>query len=297
MRVYLSFGAGVQSTALALLAINQDERLLEVTDGLLPSAAFFADTGDERVATYDHVWRMAPLFGEAGIAYHVVQRDGESSLSDHVRRKTEAEENGIDLPPFFLDVVESNATLLDMLLPPSLRSEGMARRGCTRAFKARPLDKYARRFFKADRHNPVEQWMGISRDEMDRMRDSDRKWKKHHYPLVWMGWHRHHCAEYVNAHAYADGAPIAAGRSACVYCPYHDNRSWREVQADPRDWDRAVAFDTWLRQAHEEHGRIAGLNGVPYLTRELLPLTECEFEDHPGQIDLFADECEGLCGI
>jgi len=47
LRRYVSFGGGVQSSALALLCMNHDARLLAVTGGALPELFMFADTGDE----------------------------------------------------------------------------------------------------------------------------------------------------------------------------------------------------------------------------------------------------------
>ncbi len=284
-RVYLSFGAGVQSTALAMLAINRDPRLLEVTEGRVPSVALFADTGDERAETYGHVWRMADVFQSAGMRYEIVRRKGEISLSGHVIGRATDGKGSISTPPLFLDT------------PSRSTERGKALRGCTRDFKARPLDRRAKAIFEATHKRPVEQWIGISRDEVERMRDSDQKWRSVRYPLVWMGWTRAKCAGYVAKQRYLDGSTMIPGRSACVFCPFHHASEWRRVKNSAEDWARALEFDEQLRQAHAAHGHIAGLSGVPYLTTELKPLRECSFDANSGQLSLWGEECSGLCGV
>jgi hypothetical protein len=62
----LSLGAGVQSTTLALLAV----------EGVLPKpdVAIFADTGWEPRAVYDHLDRLAVVLADAGIELHRVSK-------------------------------------------------------------------------------------------------------------------------------------------------------------------------------------------------------------------------------
>jgi len=60
----LSLGAGVQSTTLALLAV----------EGVLPrpDAAIFADTGWEPQRVYDHLDRLAAVLADASVPLHRV---------------------------------------------------------------------------------------------------------------------------------------------------------------------------------------------------------------------------------
>lgn len=78
MRI-LGLGAGVQSTALALMAAEG------ITDKL--DAAIFADTGWEPKAVYDNVVRLAPVLAKAGIPLYRVGRGSsirEDVLDRHV---------------------------------------------------------------------------------------------------------------------------------------------------------------------------------------------------------------------
>jgi hypothetical protein len=79
-------------------------------------------------------------------------------------------------------------------------------------------------------------------------------------------------------------------KSACVFCPYHDQRTWREIKLRGNgDWQKAVEVDEAIRNARPGY--------VAYLTRDLKPLTECDFsneQDH-GQLSLWDEECEGMC--
>lgn len=75
----LSLGAGVQSTTLALMAV----------EGVLPKpdAAIFADTGWEPKRVYDHLNRLGKALDEAGIPLHRVSRGNlrDDVLSPHTQ--------------------------------------------------------------------------------------------------------------------------------------------------------------------------------------------------------------------
>ena len=63
-------------------------------------------------------------------------------------------------------------------------------------------------------------------------------------------------------------------------------------EKDPESWADAVEFDKIIR-----HG-VQGTKERCYLHNSLKPLDEVDLstaEDH-GQLNLFADECEGICG-
>ena len=60
----LSFGAGVQSTALLMLTLNKDQRLFDALGGHWPDLACFADTGAEPSYVYEHLGKMVELCKE-----------------------------------------------------------------------------------------------------------------------------------------------------------------------------------------------------------------------------------------
>jgi hypothetical protein len=100
---------------------------------------------------------------------------------------------------------------------------------------------------------------------------------------------RSDCELWLQRHGY----PVPP-RSACVYCPYKSNREWRELRDDdPAGWDEAVRVDALIRAS------VRGAKDPLYVHRSMVPLAQVDLstaEDH-GQVDAFANECEGMCGV
>lgn len=92
--------------------------------------------------------------------------------------------------------------------------------------------------------------------------------------------------------------PERPPKSACTFCPYHDNAQWREMKAtDPEAFAQAVKIDEAIRP---------GMPGPKrpkceawFVHRERVPLAEVDFRTAAelGQPDLFNNECEGMCGV
>lgn len=83
-------------------------------------------------------------------------------------------------------------------------------------------------------------------------------------------------------------------KSACLGCPYHDNKRWRDIlEYDPEGWADVVEVDRALRRG------LRGIRGEVYLHRSCVPLESADLStavDH-GQLDLWQNECEGMCGV
>jgi hypothetical protein len=86
-------------------------------------------------------------------------------------------------------------------------------------------------------------------------------------------------------------------RSACTFCPYHNDTEWRRLKdAEPEDFEAAAKFEDDLQSVHQD----SNLLGTPFLHRSLKPLREVDFstEEERGQANLnFNNECEGMCGV
>lgn len=83
-------------------------------------------------------------------------------------------------------------------------------------------------------------------------------------------------------------------KSACIGCPYHGDAHWRQMRAeDPDAWADAVAIDRLIRTGFRN------LRGEVYLHRSCVPLDEADLDtpEDRGQLDLFGNECEGMCGL
>lgn len=85
----------------------------------------------------------------------------------------------------------------------------------------------------------VEQWLGISWDESERMKDSRVKYIVHRWPLIERRMTREDCARYLEDR----GLPVPVS-SACVGCPYRLASSWLEMKTNvPQEFADAVQFD------------------------------------------------------
>ena len=266
----LSLGAGVQSTTLAMMGALGMEHI---------DHAIFADTQSEPRAVYKHLaWLMEP--GRLPFPVHVVT---EGSLRQEILDASAGKRGAWGRPPLFLRNPNG--------------SRGMTQRKCTQDYKITPIQRKVRELSgikprsRGPAHVVVEQLIGISRDEASRMRDAHFRWIKHVYPLIDRGLTRRDCLALLAKHGWP--TPM---KSACTFCPYHSNAWWREMKAnDPESFSDAVSVDAALRS-----GQHFMLKGTPYLHPSLRPLGEIDFRtaaEQDGQISLFENECEGMCGV
>lgn len=83
-------------------------------------------------------------------------------------------------------------------------------------------------------------------------------------------------------------------KSSCIGCPFHSDAAWRRMRDhDPDAWADAVDLDRTIRTGFR------GLRGEVYLHRSAVPLGEADLSTDAdrGQLDLWPNECEGMCGV
>lgn len=267
----LSLGAGVQSTTLALMAAHGEV-------GPMPDCAIFADTGWEPAAVMDHLaWLMSP--NVLPFPVHIVSA---GNIRDNLLEAA-AGERWASIPAFTRTVRASGRVDI-----------GMIRRQCTTEFKIVPIRRKVRELAGlARRRSPttpvVEQWIGISTDEVIRMKPSWEAWQRNRWPLIEQRMSRRHCLAWLADHGY----PLPP-KSSCIGCPFHSDAMWRQIRDhDPEAWSEAVDVDHAIR-----HG-LRGIRGDVFLHRSAVPLDQADLSteaDH-GQLDLFGNECEGMCGV
>lgn len=266
----LSLGAGVQSTTLALMAAHG-------AVGPMPDCAIFADTGWEPSAVRDHLaWLMSP--NVLPFPVHIV-----SAGNIHNDLKRAAGGGRWASIPAFTRIVKRGVPKV-----------GMIRRQCTKDYKIVPIRRKVRELVGLTRRRSpdqpvVEQWIGISFDEIIRMKPSYEDWQVNRWPLIEQQMTRQDCLRWLARHGY----PIPP-KSSCVCCPFHSDAAWREIrERDPGAWSEVVAVDHAIRRG------LRGIRGDVFLHRSAIPLDEADLrsETERGQLELWGDECEGMCGV
>lgn len=268
----ISLGAGVQSSTMALMAAHGEIEPM-------PDCAIFADTQAEPKHVYSWLgWLETEL---PFPVYRVSKGDLRQDIIDSISGKRSAS------VPFF---TESNTG-----------REGQLRRQCTREYKVEPITKELRRLlgYKPRQRIPpglVTSWIGISTDEAVRMKPSRERWVDTRWPLIESGMSRYDCLEWMKRYGIGvvEGVPKRVQKSSCTFCPYHNNAMWREIKnEDPESWDDAVQMDEIIRNG------VKGTKEKIYLHRSLVPLAEVDFRnlEDMGQLNMFNNECEGMCGV
>lgn len=278
----LSLGAGVQSTAVYLLALR----------GEIPpiDAAVFADTGEEPKSVYRHLEFLKTLGGQP---IHVV-RQSETSLGDNlIHGRNSTGQSFVSIPAF------------------TSAKEGepgpITKRQCTDEYKLTPIERWVRRDLlgmqpkqRVPKDVHVTQLIGISLDEVARayrvIANNSHAWLGVEFPLLHRGWSRADCLAWMKDQGYP-----TPPRSACVFCPYKSDLEWQKLKTeDPEGWARAVEIDHGIRQ----HGACAAkdLTDKLYLHRSCVPIDKIDFAASiasrtPDYEQLgFWHECKGMCG-
>ena len=266
--IYISFGAGVQSTAL-LVCSN-----LGLYDVPRADVAIFSDTGDEPSWVYECLERMK-AWSEIPVEVVSAGCISEDTVARHKGQRTR-----FAAIPGWTPGDDGRASPL--------------RRQCTREYKIDPIEKRVRAwlgFAKGQRiagRATATAMIGISLDEVTRMKPSRTPWTENSYPLVDAGLRREDCSRIV-----VEAGLPKPRKSSCVFCPYHSDSFWRGLRGDhPNEFEKAATFDEAIRDMSKSGGR-----GKVYLHRSLIPLRDIDF-DQQGRIDfgdLEDEECEGGC--
>lgn len=261
----ISLGAGVQSSTMALMAAHGEI-------GPMPDCAIFADTQWEPSGVYRWLeWLETQL-------PFPVHRVTAGSVRDAILAKQNTTGGRFASVPYFTD------------------GGGMGRRQCTSEYKIQPIRKKLRELIglKKGERGPrdvfVSSWIGISTDEIQRMKMSPDAYIENRWPLIERRMSRWDCLAWMERHGY----PMPE-KSSCIGCPYHSDQHWREMrQSDQESWADAVYVDNKMR----ENGPVRGMVQLEYMHRSCVPLAQVVLEtaESAGQIS-FLDECDGMCGL
>lgn len=273
---YLSFGAGLQSSALLCMAA------LGLRGVPRPDLVVFADTQGEPPWVYEHLERMRDWLAPHGLAITIRSR---GDLEAAIVAKAAGAPMRIASVPFWVQGEDDRAA--------------PGRRQCTREYKIEVCEKAVREalgYAGGQRvKHAVTALIGISWDERQRVRDSRTPWVRNRYPLVENMVTVEGCRDLLSR----QGIPEPQ-KSACVFCPYHSDAYWSQLRAGaPEQFERACTFDDKIRDQSS-----SGIRSESFVHRSLTPLRLVEFDTERDQkhmpqvglFDNFADECEGLCG-
>jgi hypothetical protein len=276
----LNLGAGVQSSCLALMAAKGEI-------GPMPDFAVFADTQAEPTNVYTWLdWLETQL-------PFSIYRVTKGNLTKEIL-KIRVKEKSIysDKPMTYLKL---NIPVYGVTPNGELRNA--MGRACTYDYKVIPILKEIRKRCEikhGQKETTVTQWLGISYDEMQRMKLPSNPWTQHRWPLIEKRMTRAHCKEWMQKNGYPEPP-----RSACYYCPFHSDDEWRRLKKDdPVHFQKAVEFDATYRRLQNENP--GGLRIEVYLHKSCKPLGEVDFDSDLscGQTNFdFSSECEGMCGL
>ena len=128
-------------------------------------------------------------------------------------------------------------------------------------------------------------YLGISIDEIQRMKTSLLYNITYEYPLIDRRITRGECIKFLEERSFHN-----IKKSSCTFCPYHSNRQWKEIKQNyPEEWKKIIKVDEAIRNSSKR-----GSKDKLYLHRSLKPIKDAYLQE--DQEELFMCE-EGYCGI
>lgn len=267
---FISLGAGVQSSVMALMAAAG-----ELTP--MPIGAVFANTKHEPKAVYEWLRWLTPRLPFP--VYRVSRGDLWASATT-VRTTRDGERTYIQtgIPIYFLTEDGDGAV-----------RRGIGRRACTRDFKIAVLHRKVKRLLgvkRVPKDSPclAEMWVGISLDEAQRAKASTNSWLRLRYPLLEQQMSREDCLDWM-----ADRKLPPPPRSACTFCPFRSDESW--LALTPEERTDVARKEKELQRAY---AKASAVKGIPYFHASRVPFEQVKFDNSIKQ--KFSPECEGMCG-
>jgi hypothetical protein len=253
----ISLGAGKQSSYMLLTA-------LEGAFKYKPDIAIFSDTGCEPDYVYSYVtW-----------------------LKDYVKNKYNFDivivsaGNIVEDTLNYLKGERSRVAALPLRLS---GNGGLIMRQCTNDYKIAPLRKYLQTI---KNNSKIRLWIGISLDEIERIKDSSVKYIENYYPLIE---NKIRIDQIINW--FRENEMREPGKSACLICPFHSDNYWKVFKKQyPNEFEKACKFDDAIRN-------YPNLKRQTFLSKHLKPLREIDFTQHPSLFPELIEECNGLCGL
>ena len=245
-----SYGGGTQRIAIALLVAQS--KLPR------PDLIVMADTSFEATETWEYtVAHILPLLGSIGLTIELAPRD--------------------------LAVVDDYGHNGDLLVP-AYTETGKMPTFCSDEWKKRVF----RRYVRAKGIDRCITWLGMSSDEIERLKPSDVQWQTYCWPLCGLP-REHDYGVRLNRtqcrHLILDAGYPEPPKSSCWKCPHRRNAQWQRLKLYyPQDFRRACQFDELIRARDTLH--------AVYLHESRQPLAEVDFTQS-DTASLFGEENGG----
>ncbi len=252
----ISLGAGKQSSYMLLNAIKGKYEYK-------PEFAIFSDTGCEPDYVYSY-FEWLKNYVKDKYNFDVIVVSEGNLMQDTI------------------DYVEGNIKRVASL-PLRLENKGLMPRQCTYDYKIKPIRKYLQ---KVRNKEKIRLWIGISLDEIQRIKESNVNYIEHHYPLIDYRTGIDSILEWYKKTGTAE--PM---KSACLICPFHSSNYWKRFKKIfPKEFKTACDFDDKIRN-------YPNLKSKTYLSKHLIPLKDIDFKYKNSLFPELIEECDGLCGL
>ncbi|MFJ2180392.1 phosphoadenosine phosphosulfate reductase [Streptomyces anulatus] len=257
----VSYGGGVQSTALLVLAAQ----------GRIDFRTFLmANVGDdsEHPGTLRYLEEYArPFAAEHGIELAVLDRVMVRSGETRTLYGQLTKEGSRSLA-----------------IPVRMSNGAPGTRSCTADFKIKVIGRELKRR-GATKQGPATIGIGISLDEIHRA--NNRRCEPHEeivYPLLELGLRRIDCARIIRE----AGLPVPP-KSSCWFCPFHRPETWHDMRRnEPALFEKSCQLEELLNKRRDTLGK-----DHVYLTRFGRPLRQAI----PDGVDVLPgfEDSDGLC--
>ena len=253
----ISLGAGKQSTYMLLTALQGNYKFM-------PEFAIFSDTGCEPDYVYDYLnWLTDYL--KVNYNFEIIKVSEGNLMNDTIE---------------YLNGTRKRVASLPLRLA---NDAGLIMRQCTNDYKIKPLRKYVQ---KIRNNKKVRLWLGISLDEIERIKTSNVQYIENYYPLI----EKRIGIDNIKSWFRQNSIP-EPGKSACLICPFHSDNYWKQFKNQfPMEFEKACNFDNSIRI-------YPNLREKAYLSKHLKPLSEIDFSIQPDLFSELIEECNGLCGL
>lgn len=208
--IVVSFGGGVNSTAMLVGMVERGEKC---------DLILFADTGDEKPHTYEHILEFSKWLVANGMPEIITIKGDQPQM------------------------VKDGSLSAECWRLGNLPAKAYGGSGCSMKWKIEPQEKFMRKYLaKHQLTGPYMKLVGYDADEPER---ADRASKivnnafTKRFPLVEWGWGRDDCVD-----AIGRAGLKQPGKSACWHCP--STKKWEILELKrtyPRLLDRALEME------------------------------------------------------